>query len=92
MQRASIIKGLGYLVSSLSVVLLGIVAWKSASEQPLLFACLIGGMLASIAGMTMRWISHRIEQRDKQRIEAKADGNGGQASSPAARNPRKAGA
>ncbi|TMJ19770.1 MAG: hypothetical protein E6G92_08355 [Alphaproteobacteria bacterium] len=74
MRAASTFKGLGYLVSSLSVVLLGIVAWKSASEQPLLFACLIGGMIASILGMTMRWISHRIEQRDKDRIEAKADG------------------
>jgi hypothetical protein len=74
MRAASTFKGLGYLVSSVSVVLLGIVAWKSASEQPLLFACLIGGMLASVLGMTMRWISHRIEQNDKDRIEAKADG------------------
>jgi hypothetical protein len=74
MRAASTFKGLGDLVSSVSVVLLGIVAWKSASEQPLLFACLIGGMLASVLGMTMRWISHRIEQNDKDRIEAKADG------------------
>jgi hypothetical protein len=76
MQRASVFKGFGYLVSSLSVVLLGIVAWKSASEQPLLFACLVGGMLASIAGMTLRWISHRVEQHDKERIEAKAETGG----------------
>ena len=73
MRAASTFKGLGYLVSSVSVVLLGIVSWKSAAEQPLLFACLIGGMLASVLGMTMRWISHRIEQRDKDRIEAKAE-------------------
>jgi hypothetical protein len=69
---ASLFKGLGYSVSILSVILLGIVAWKSASEQPLLFACLIAGMAASIAGMGLRWISHRIEQKEKARIEAEA--------------------
>lgn len=73
MRRASLFKGLGYLVSSLSVLLLGIVAWKSAAEQALLLACLIGGMAASVLGMMLRWTSHRIEQRDKDRIEAKAE-------------------
>jgi hypothetical protein len=82
MQLASVFKALGYLVSSLSVVLLGIVAWKSASEEPLLFACLVGGMLASISGMALRWISHRIEQRDKQRIEAKAESRRSTAQAP----------
>jgi len=70
---ASVFQGLGYSISTLSVVLLGIVAWKSASEQPLLLACLIAGMAASIAGMMLRWISHRIDQKDKARIEAKAE-------------------
>jgi hypothetical protein len=69
---SSMFKGFGYLVSTLSVVLLGIVAWKSASGQPLLFACLILGMIASVAGMTLRWISHRIDQKEKKRIERKA--------------------
>jgi hypothetical protein len=69
---SSMFKGLGYLVSTLSVVLLGIVAWKSASEQPLLFACLILGMIASVAGMALRWISHRIDQKEKARIEREA--------------------
>jgi hypothetical protein len=61
----SILKGLGYLVSTASVILLGITAWKSASEQPLLLACLILGMLASVTGMGLRWISHRMEQKEK---------------------------
>ena len=69
---ASMFKGLGYLVSALSVILLGIVAWKSASEQPLLFACLLLGMAASIVGMGLRWLSHRIDQKEKARIEAAA--------------------
>ena len=64
----SAFKGLGYLISTISVLLLGIVAWKSASEQPLLFACLIAGMIASITGMGLRWISHRLDQRQKDAI------------------------
>ena len=73
MNIASVFQGLGYSVSTLSVILLGIVAWSSAAEQPLLFACLIAGMTTSIAGMMLRWISHRIDQKDKARIEAKAE-------------------
>ena len=69
MSIISVVKGLGYLVSTLSVILLGIVSWKSASEQPLLFVCLILGMLASVAGMSLRWISHRLEQKQKARDE-----------------------
>jgi phosphatidylglycerophosphate synthase len=69
---ASVFKAFGYLISTLSVILLGVVAWKSASEQPLLFACLILGMAASITGMGMRWISHRIDQKEKERIERAA--------------------
>jgi membrane protein DedA with SNARE-associated domain len=69
---ASLFKGLGYLVSTISVVLLGIVAWKSASEDPWLLACLIAGMAASVLGMALRWISHRIEQKEKERIEREA--------------------
>ena len=61
----SLLKGLGYLVSTLSVILLGIVAWKGASEHAALQACLIAGMLTSIAGMFLRWRSHRREQREK---------------------------
>jgi hypothetical protein len=68
----SALKGFGYLVSTLSVVLLGLVSWKSASEQPLLFLCLILGMLASVAGMGLRWISHRIEQKEKREAEKSA--------------------
>jgi len=63
---ASLLKGLGYLVSTLSVALLGIVSWKAASENPLLLACLIAGMASSVFGMCLRFASHRIEQREKQ--------------------------
>ena len=67
MNKVSTLKGIGYLTSTLSVVLLGVVSWKSASEQPVLAACLMLGMATSILGMCERWISHRIEQREKQK-------------------------
>ena len=70
---ASVFKALGYSVSIVGVILLGIVAWESASERLWLFACLIAGMAASIMGMALRWISHRIGEKDKDRIEAKAE-------------------
>lgn len=69
----SISKGLGYLVSTLSVILLGIVAWQSASQKPLLLACLLAGMAASILGMVLRWISHRRDQAEKDRIEQRLE-------------------
>jgi len=69
----SAFKGLGYLVSTISVLLLGITAWKGAKEEPWLLACLIAGMVASVAGMGLRWISHRLGEKEKQAIDAKAE-------------------
>ena len=60
------LKTLGYLVSTLSVILLGITSWKSASEHPTLMACLLGGMASSVGGMLLRWLSYVNEQREKQ--------------------------
>ena len=69
----SALKGLGYLVSTFSVILLGITAWKGAKEEPALLACLIAGMLASVAGMSLRWLSHRLSEKEKKAIDAKAE-------------------
>lgn len=69
----SALKGLGYLVSTFSVILLGIVAWKGAKEEPLLLVCLIAGMVASVAGMSLRWLSHRLSEQEKKAIEAEAE-------------------
>ena len=65
MNRASRFKAAGYATSTVSVLLLSAVAWKGAAEDPLLLACLIAGMAASIVGMELRWRSHRIEQHWK---------------------------
>ena len=60
-------KGVGYVLSIISVLLLGAAAWKGASAQPLTLACLVAGMAISIVGMALRWASHAREQRDKAR-------------------------
>jgi len=65
MTRASLhlLKGVGYLISTASVLLLAVVSWSSASQNPLLAACLLGGAAASIAGMFCRWLTYEIEKR-----------------------------
>lgn len=73
MRTASRLKGSGYLTSTVSVILLGIPALKSASENRLMLACLLLGMAASVMGMMLRWWSHRVEQKEKDRIERKAE-------------------
>ena len=73
MRTASQLKGGGYLASTLSVILLGIPALKSASEDKILLLCLILGIVTSVCGMALRWRSHRVEQKEKDRIERKMD-------------------
>jgi hypothetical protein len=67
------LKGAGYFVSSLSVLLLGIVAWDGASKHPPLLVCLIVGMAASVVGMLLRWISFKRDEKEKEQIERKAE-------------------
>jgi hypothetical protein len=57
-----VIKTLGYLISTISVMLLAAVSWKSASKEPVLLACLIGGAATSILGMVLRWTSYALEK------------------------------
>ena len=59
------IKTVGYLISSISVALLGVVAWKGAKQDPLLAACLVIGMATSIAGMTLRWLSYQLDKKER---------------------------
>jgi hypothetical protein len=61
--RPAAIKMAGYLVSTVSVVLLGIVSWKAAQASTVLMICLIGGMAASVLGMLLRWISYELEKK-----------------------------
>ncbi|MBV9842084.1 MAG: hypothetical protein JOY99_11265 [Sphingomonadaceae bacterium] len=60
------IKTLGYLVSSISVLLLAIVSWQSAQKTTAMSACLIVGAVTSVTGMFCRWITYELEERKKQ--------------------------
>lgn len=65
LNTVSMLKGLGYLTSTLSVILLGIVSLEAAEKSPLLATCLVLGMATSGLGMLLRWRSHRLEQHER---------------------------
>ncbi|QKC85369.1 hypothetical protein [Mesorhizobium sp. NZP2077] len=62
-----ILKGIGYLISTISVILLAIVSWSSASKNDLLTACLVAGAAFSIVGMFCRWLTYEIEKRQEHK-------------------------
>jgi hypothetical protein len=68
MNNVSALKGLGYLTSTLSVLLLGIVSLKAAMESALLTVCIALGVMTSILGMFLRWSSHRVEQKEQGKL------------------------
>ena len=57
------LKTIGYLISSVSVMLLGLPAWVSTETKPLLRICLVLGMAASIIGMLCRWWTYELEKK-----------------------------
>jgi hypothetical protein len=61
-----VLKTAGYLISTISVLLLGAVAWTGTADHPEFRILLILGMATSIAGMVLRWLSYLHEQREKQ--------------------------
>ena len=66
-------KGLGYIVSIVSVFLLGAVAWPTESEPRWYAPALIVGMATSILGMGFRYKAHLDERRELKETEAKVD-------------------
>ena len=61
------LKGLGYLISSVSVLFLGIVAWPNPSEPPWHAVAVLLGMTLSVLGMGVRFMSHKQDRRDIHR-------------------------
>jgi hypothetical protein len=61
------LKGLGYLISTVSVFFLGIVAWPAPDEPKWKAWAVAIGMAASILGMGVRFLSHRRDRKDIQR-------------------------
>ena len=61
------LKFLGYFISTISVVMLGIVAWPGPDE-PAWHAWVVAiGSAASILGMGVRYTSHRQDKKDIER-------------------------
>ena len=65
-------KGLGYLVSIVSVVILGAVAWPKPDEPRWHVIALRLGMMTSIVGMAFRYKAHLDEQREIRKAKAEA--------------------
>jgi hypothetical protein len=67
-------KGLGYLISIVSVFLLGAIAWPKPDDPGWHLLVLIVGMATSIIGMACRYKAHLDEKREikKARAEARA--------------------
>lgn len=57
------LKTVGYLISTLSVLLLGLVAWQTVADDAFLRNCLLLGAATSVIGMLCRWLSFRLEER-----------------------------
>jgi len=62
-------KGLGYLISIVSVGLLGAIAWPTATEPQWHKSVLIAGMVTSIIGMACRYYAHRQQQKELRAVE-----------------------
>jgi len=69
------LKGLGYLVSAISVGLLGIASWPNPDEPKWKAIVIAIGMATSIGGMFLRFLSHRKDRHDIHRAERKAGGH-----------------
>jgi hypothetical protein len=63
--RPETIKTSGYLVSCVSVLLLGVASYSGAAKAGLLPE-LCAGMAASFLGMGLRWLSYEVEHRQKR--------------------------
>jgi hypothetical protein len=56
-------KAVGYVISMVSVMLIGAVAWPKQSDPAWMTPALMAGMLFSILGMGLRWIAHVQEKK-----------------------------
>jgi hypothetical protein len=66
-------KGLGYLISIVSVFFLGGVAWPKEHAPVWYHPVLIAGMATSILGMASRYKAHLDQQREIKKAKAEAE-------------------
>ena len=62
-------RGTGYLISIVSVILLGLVAWPKPEDPSWHAPALLAGMGASIVGMLLRWVSSRKQLHELHDLE-----------------------
>ncbi len=67
MHTPLLLKTVGYLVSTFSVLFLGAVAWQSVADDAATRTLLILGMVTAIAGMGLRWASFFVKEREEGR-------------------------
>jgi hypothetical protein len=67
-------KALGYLISIVSVLLLGAVAWPKGNDPWWHLPVLLLGMATSIIGMACRYKAHIDQRRELNRTKAEARG------------------
>ena len=65
-------KGLGYLISIVSVLFLGAVAWPKTGDPWWHLPAVVMGMATSIIGMACRYKAHRDQQREIRKTKAEA--------------------
>jgi len=65
-------KGLGYLISILSVFFLGAIAWPNAGEPWWHLPALVVGMTSSIIGMGCRYKAHLDQWKELRKTKAEA--------------------
>jgi len=61
------LKGLGYLISTISVFFLGIVAWPGPGDPDWHGPAVLIGMMLSVMGMGVRFVSQRQDRPDIRR-------------------------
>jgi hypothetical protein len=66
-------KALGYLVSIVSVLFLGAVAWTKENPPGWYYPALVIGMATSIVGMGFRYAAHLREKREIEKARAEAE-------------------
>ena len=62
-------RGLGYFISIISVVMLGLVAWPKPDDPAWHLPAVLAGMAASVSGMLLRWAASRKQLRQLHAVK-----------------------
>lgn len=65
-------QGLGYIVSTVGVLLFGIIAWPTETDPDWHRPVVIAGVVTAILGMAMRYKAHVDQKREVRKAKAEA--------------------